>query len=78
MYVCNRQQSSEKTENTERENTNTRANKIEFEIKKTLFDKTALGPLHRGYLSLCRVFTAAVLCVPALRVPLVHSQVHDK
>ena len=32
-----------------------------------------LSPFTRGYLSLCRFFTAAVWCVPALRVPLVHS-----
>ena len=31
-----------------------------------------LSPFARGYLSLCRFFTAAVWCVPALRVPLVH------
>ena len=30
----------------------------------------------RGYLSLCRFFTAAVWCVPALRVPLVHSLIN--
>ena len=29
-----------------------------------------------GYLSLCRFFTAAVWCVPALRVPLVHSLIN--
>ena len=29
-----------------------------------------LSPFARGYLSLCRFFTAAVWCVPALRVPL--------
>ena len=33
--------------------------------------------LARGYLSLCRFFTAAVWCVPALRVPfLVHSLIN--
>ena len=35
--------------------------------------KPTLSPFARGYLSLCRFFTAAVWCVPALRVPLVHS-----
>ena len=35
-----------------------------------------LSPFARGYLSLCRFFTAAVWCVPALRVPLVHSQIN--
>ena len=29
-----------------------------------------------GHLSLCRFFTAAVWCVPALRVPLVHSLIN--
>ena len=29
-----------------------------------------------GNLSLCRFFTAAVWCVPALRVPLVHSLIN--
>ena len=36
-----------------------------------------LSPFARGYLSLCRLFfTAAVWCVPALRVPLVHSLIN--
>ena len=35
-----------------------------------------LSPFARGYLSLCRFFTAAVWCVPALRVPLVHSLIN--
>ena len=35
-----------------------------------------LSPSARGYLSLCRFFTAAVWCVPALRVPLVHSLIN--
>ena len=35
-----------------------------------------LIPFARGYLSLCRFFTAAVWCVPALRVPLVHSLIN--
>ena len=35
-----------------------------------------LSPFTRGYLSLCRFFTAAVWCVPALRVPLVHSLIN--
>ena len=35
-----------------------------------------LSPFARGYLSLCRFFTAAVRCVPALRVPLVHSLIN--
>ena len=35
-----------------------------------------LWALARGYLSLCRFFTAAVWCVPALRVPLVHSLIN--
>ena len=30
--------------------------------------KPTLSPFARGYLSLCRCFTAAVWCVPALRV----------
>ena len=38
--------------------------------------KPTLSPLERGYLSLCRFFTAAVWCVPALRVPLVHSLIN--
>ena len=38
--------------------------------------KPTLSPFTRGYLSLCRFFTAAVWCVPALRVPLVHSQIN--
>ena len=37
-----------------------------------------LSPFARGYLSLCRFFTAAVWCVPALRVPLVHSLIKYK
>ena len=35
-----------------------------------------LSPFAPGYLSLCRFFTAAVWCVPALRVPLVHSLIN--
>ena len=35
-----------------------------------------LSPFARGYLSLCQFFTAAVWCVPALRVPLVHSLIN--
>ena len=35
--------------------------------------KPTLSPFARGYLSLCRFFTAAVWCVPALRVLLVYS-----
>ena len=35
-----------------------------------------LSPFARGYLSLCRFFTAAVWCVPALWVPLVHSLIN--
>ena len=35
-----------------------------------------LSPFARGYLSLCRFFTAAVWCVPALRVALVHSLIN--
>ena len=35
-----------------------------------------LSPFARGYLSLCRFFTAAVWCVPALRVPLAHSLIN--
>ena len=35
-----------------------------------------LSPFARGYLSLCRFFTAAVWCVPALRVPMVHSLIN--
>ena len=38
--------------------------------------KPTLSPFARGYLSLCRFFTAAVWCVPALRVPLVHSLIN--
>ena len=38
--------------------------------------KPTLSPFARGYLSLCRLFTAAVWCVPALRVPLVHSVIN--
>ena len=38
--------------------------------------KPTLSPFTRGYLSLCRFFTAAVWCVPALRVPLVHSLIN--
>ena len=38
--------------------------------------KPTLSPFERGYLSLCRSFTAAVWCVPALRVPLVHSLIN--
>ena len=38
--------------------------------------KPTLSPFERGYLSLCRFFTAAVWCVPALRVPLVHSLIN--
>ena len=38
--------------------------------------KPTLSPFVRGYLSLCRFFTAAVWCVPALRVPLVHSLIN--
>ena len=30
--------------------------------------KPTLSPFARGYLSLCRFFTAAVWCVPALRL----------
>ena len=35
-----------------------------------------LSPFARGYLFLCRFFIAAVWCVPALRVPLVHSLIN--
>ena len=38
--------------------------------------KPTLSPFARGYLSLCQFFTAAVWCVPALRVPLVHSLIN--
>ena len=38
--------------------------------------KPTLSPFERGYLSLCRFFTAAVWCVPALQVPLVHSLIN--
>ena len=38
--------------------------------------KPTLSPFARGYLSLCRFFTATVWCVPALRVPLVHSLIN--
>ena len=38
--------------------------------------KPTLSPFTRGYLSLCRFFTAAVWCVPALRAPLVHSLIN--
>ena len=38
--------------------------------------KPTLSPFARGYLSLCRFFTAAVWCMPALRVPLVHSLIN--
>jgi hypothetical protein len=37
--------------------------------------KPTLSPFAPGYLSLRRFFTAAMWCVPALRVPLVHSQI---
>ena len=47
-------------------------------LKKT--PTATLSPFARGYLSLCRFFTAAVTsavwCVPALRVPLVHSLIN--
>jgi hypothetical protein len=36
----------------------------------------SVSPFARGYLSLCRFFTAAVWCVPALRVRLVHSLIN--
>ena len=38
--------------------------------------ETPICHFARGYLSLCRLFTAAVWCVPALRVPLVHSLIN--
>ena len=38
--------------------------------------KPTLSPFARGYLSLCRFFTAVVWRVPALRVPLVHSLIN--
>ena len=39
--------------------------------------KPTLSPFARGYLVLCvGFFTAAVWCVPVLRVPLVHSLIN--
>ena len=38
--------------------------------------KPTLSPFAPGYLSLRRFFTAAMWCVPALRVPLVHSLIN--